>query len=170
MPSLLHRELPAVLAAIGGAAAVGATLGLPTGTQALLSQGALLPLIILAVALVCSPALFIGAGLLGAKSSIADVCHAIGQGAVSSGHALLGFVPVALFLTATRASERHPAIAVVGLIVVATVAGSLRTWYALSSKDEDRKRLLPYFVCWSGASLTLGGLLLFHSFRIGGVL
>jgi hypothetical protein len=170
MPTLLRREMQAVLAAIGGAAAVGATLGLPTGTQALLTQGALLPLIILAVALVCSPALFIGAGLLGAKSGIADVCHAIGQGAVASGHALLGFVPVALFLTATKASERHPAIAVVGLIVVAAAAGSLRTWYVLRAKGEGNMRLLPYFVCWSWASLTLGGLLLFHAFRIGGVL
>jgi len=169
MPTLLRRDLQA-LAAVGGAAAIGAILGLPTGTRALLAQGALLPLIILAVALVCSPALFIGAGLLGAKPGIADVCHAVGQGALASGHALLGFVPVALFLTATRATGRHPAVAVIGLLVVAVVAGSLRTWHVLGAKGEGNKRLLPYFVCWSGASLTLGGLLLFHAFRIGGVL
>jgi hypothetical protein len=170
MPKSFSREIRAVLAATGGAAAVGSILGLPSGTQSLLTQGAMLPLIILAVAVVCAPALFIGVGLLGAKSSIPEVCRAVGQGALATGHALLGFVPVALFLTATRAGEHHPAVAVIGLVAVAVVAGALRTLHALAVGSEHKQRLIPYFVCWSGASLTLGALLLFHSFRIGGAL
>ena len=168
MPQQISREIQAILAAVGGAAAVGSIVGLPHGTQALLAQGATLPLILLAVGVVCSPALFIGAGLLGSKATVPHIARAVGQGTIAAGHTLLGFVPVALFLTATRASATTPAVAVFGLIAIAVVAGLLRTWHALIAESEDRQRLAAYFVCWSGASLTLGGLLLFHSLRLGG--
>jgi hypothetical protein len=170
MPQRISRKIQAILAAVGGAGAVGSIVGLPRGTQALLAQGATLPLILAAVAVICSPALFIGTALLGNKASVSQIASAIGQGTMAAGHALLGFVPVALFLTATRPASSGPAIAVFGLIAIAVVAGLLRTWHALAAGCEYRKRLAPYFVCWSGASLTLGGLLLFHSIRLGGVL
>lgn len=153
-PSLSSRSVPLILA---GPALVGAALGLQGGPVQILSHAATLPLILVGVALLMLPALYIGAAFLG----VAPEARAIPlRGAAAmrdTSIILLGLVPALFFLVA---ASLEPATATtLGVLVVglAAVLG-LRSLYL--RLFEAASGALPLFVLWSLVTFGIGGQLI----------
>jgi hypothetical protein len=158
-----------VATAMGGSLALGAILGLPMGPQALLRMALALPLVLLGVGIICAPALCIGGGLLDRDFSLLSTVTAFGAGLQATGYALLGFVPVALFLASTGEDGPKGSLPVVGLISTAVLLGLARLWSALTMAPAARPRILLLFLGWSVVSLGIGGILMARILFAGGL-
>ena len=153
-------DVRALATAVGGSLALGALLGLPFGPQALVRTALTLPAVLFGVAIICAPALCIGGNLLGRELAIDSAAAAFATALGATGHALLGFVPVALFLATTGSDHEAAGMPVVALIAIAVLLGLMRLWSALAVERERRARILPLFLGWSVVSLGIGILLM----------
>ena len=149
------RRLPM---AIAGPALVGAALGLPDGPAAVAARAALLPAIVLGVALIMLPALYIGAAFLGVAPSARSVVTAAGSALADTGTVFLGLAPALAFLVV--ASTRPASVELLGYLAVAlAVVIGLRALY-LRLFMERAARVVPLFACWAAVSVGIGARLL----------
>jgi len=149
------RGLPLALA---GPALAGAALGLPHGPAALATRAALLPAIIVGVALIMLPALYIGAAFLGVAPNARSVISAAGSALADTGMVFLGLAPALLFLVA--ASTVTTTVVGLGYLTVAlAVAIGLRALY-LRLFTGNARRSVPLFACWAMVSLGIGARLM----------
>jgi hypothetical protein len=152
--------LRSVALAAGGALALGALLGLPFGPQALVRMAITLPAVLFGVSAICAPALCIGGCLLDGGFPLGSAAVAFASALRATGHVLIGFVPVALFLATTGVDQAGRILPVAALIAIAVFLGLVRLWAALGVARGAWPRLLPLFAGWSAVSLGIGLILM----------
>ena len=160
-------DVRSLATAIAGSLALGALLGLPLGPQTLGRMAVTFPLVLFGVAITCAPALLIGGSLTDSGFKLDSAVRALGAGLQATGYALLGFVPVALFLACTGETGVRGVMPTFGLIATAVLLGLVRVWGALGVAREARSRMIPLFLGWSVVSLGIGTILLARAIEGG---
>ncbi len=171
--SISHSTAAALLRAVAGPATAGLCYGLATDLPTALHLAALLPALVLGVAALMIPALYVGSALAG----VAPPGRAFARAALDAlddlGVTLLGLSPALAFLVV--AAQHASWSAVFELIAVATAVGlALRSLYlrlfSTPAADDDvsppllahHLRALPLFGGWSLVSVGLGLRALVH--------
>lgn len=155
-----------MLASVGGPLILGAVIGLPFGTQSVLRQSVTLPLIVLGLALLMAPALYIGLSLVGAAPPATQVVRSVGRGLRAKGIVLAGLAPAAAFLV-TTASHVIVTYALATLVLAgAALVGMRRVYRELFPDGASLARATALFVAWAVVSLLLGAQLLFSTWRM----
>lgn len=142
--------------ALAGPMVMGAVLGLPSGVARMLTESLLLPAVVLGVAVLMAPALYIGLSLIGAAPPAAAVLSAFGAGLRACGILLAGLAPATAFLIVT--ANGTWAVWAFGSIVVAAGAllGLRRLFGELRDDSTSALRTAPLYAVWSLVSLGLG--------------
>jgi hypothetical protein len=151
--------------AIAGPALVGAALGLHAGPAELLARAATLPAIVVGVALLMLPALYIGAAFLGVAPRAGAVARSGVAALADTGVVMLGLAPSLLFLVA--ASTSAAAVSALALIVLAlAVAIGLRALFARLFERRGAAAI-GLFACWSLVSAGIGAQLVARAVPLG---
>ena len=117
-----------VLLALGGAAATGAILGLPEGPMVIGARALALPAILLGVAVVMVPPLYIASTTFGVAPPAARFLECTSDALRDGGRVLLGMAPALAFMVAT--STIGETVWVLGnLVVVLAALLATRTLY-----------------------------------------
>jgi hypothetical protein len=158
-----------LLPGLAGTLAAGAVLGLPFGPRQVVHLGLLFPAIIFGVTLFCAPTLCIASSLLGNALEPARAASALSEGVASAGHALLGVLPVGLFLATTSASRDDGFLVLVPLVLTGIVVGVVRLAVALRPLWQERPVMKALLFGWTAMAMAMG-LLLFGRCLPGGAL
>jgi len=158
-----------LLPGLAGTLAAGGVLGLPFGPRQVVHLALLFPAIIFGVTLFCAPSLCIASSLLGNALEPARAVSALSDAVASAGHALLGLLPVGLFLATTSASRTEGFFVVVPLVLTGIVVGLVRLAVALRPLWQQRLAMQALVLGWTGMTVTMG-LLIFGRYLSGGVL
>lgn len=159
--------------AIGGPALMGAVLGLPLGLAGMAAGALALPAIVFGVALLTSPALYIGASLVGIAPPASDSLRAGVRALRASGLVLLGLAAPAAFLLATTApagagAGAHEGVRLFALAVVggAALAGFRKAYHDLFRLERvhDHVTAFVLFGAWALMTSLMGAKLLIDSF------
>ena len=144
------------LLAAAGPLAIGAIVGAQGGALAIAQRSVTLPLILLGVAAVMLPALYIGTSLIGAAPPARDVAAAFGRGFRACGVSLLGLAAPAAFLLATSRSDAM-GVALGALITAVGAFAGLRVISGdLFSETRDAFLVRCVFGVWALVSLGIG--------------
>ncbi|HEY3353621.1 MAG TPA: hypothetical protein VGQ83_10255 [Polyangia bacterium] len=167
MPRLESLPLPrprTLLVVLGGPALVGACLGLPFGLRALATEAALVPAIVLGLAALMIPALYIGSSLLGIAPPAASVALAVGHALRVMGVALCGLTPPAAFLLATSCTPTVARLLAALVLGGAAICALRLLYHSMFVSRGTHLKVLPLFTAWAfvtgaiGARLLLGTL------------
>lgn len=153
-------EPTAWLAAIGGPMILGAVLGLPFGAAAILRQALALTGVVLGVAALMGPALYVGLSLIGTAPPALQVVRGLGRGLRSCGLVLAGLAPAAAFLVTTADSQLFALGIGIWVVLFATLVGLGRAFRELLPPGSVRLRALSMFAAWAVVALGLGAHLL----------
>ena len=142
-------------ALIGGPMLVGACFGLQTGLLEALEASVAVPAVLVGVALLMAPALYIGAAFLGVAPAARDAARAVGAALADAGLLMLGLVPAFAFLLAT--SGDVALFLLTHLVVLTSVAVALlalrRRLFAGSGRPIASTAL---FLLWALVGLGIG--------------
>ncbi len=143
-----------LLFALAGPVALGALLGLEVGPATALLKALILPTILLGVATVMVPALYIGSTLTGMAPPASAMAGSLGRGFRACGLVMLGLAGPVLFLLAT--TESATTTTFLGICTtLAGVSAGLRIIFA----DLFEKRSLTAcmaFAAWALVALGIG--------------
>jgi hypothetical protein len=146
--------------ALSGPIALGAVLGLGSGSRAIFAQSVLLPCLVVGLTLALAPALYIGLSLAGGAPPPLALIGELRKGLASTGTVMAGLSPAVLFLVV--ASGDHSANVVLGIAVAggAALIGLRQLFCGLIQKSPSRQRFALIFVPWTMIALSLGSDLL----------
>lgn len=143
-----------VVLMFAGPAAIGAALGLFDGPSALITRAVVFPTIIIGVAALMLPALYIGAAFLGVAPKAQAVARSARAALGDMGVVFLGLAAPLFFLVA--ASTELGTVRVLGhLIVGVGVALGLRALF-IRLFDRRSPRAIGLFAGWSLVSVGIG--------------
>lgn len=155
----VHSPARSVLLIIGGPALVGAALGLATSLGAALTRALLTPAIIVGVAALMLPALYIGAAFFGVAPRASAVVRSSVAALADMGVVFIGLAAPLFFLVA--ASTQKTSVHILGVMVLGL--GLVLGFRALYVRlfDQRSLRALALFTLWalisSGIGSQLGG-------------
>ncbi|ACY12912.1 hypothetical protein [Haliangium ochraceum] len=152
LPAASWRDM--LLATLAGPVALGAVLGLEVGPLTALLKSLALPAVLLGVAAVMVPALYVGATLTGAAPPAHLLVRSLGRGFRACGLVMLGLVAPALFLLATT-----QALGVAALVGTAATAAGVLIGLRVLFTDLFRGRstvAIAAFALWSLVALGIG--------------
>lgn len=137
-----------------GPAAIGAALGLTEGPTILISRAAALPAVIVGVAALMLPALYIGSAFLGVAPKARAVARSSKEALKDMGIIFLGLAPPLIFLVA--ASMEGSTVRLLGSLVVGLgVALGLRALY-VRLFDRRSFKAVGLFAGWSLVCVGIG--------------
>jgi ABC-type transport system involved in cytochrome c biogenesis permease subunit len=139
---------------IAGPALIGAALGLPEGVGTSAARAAVLPAIVVGVALLTLPALYIGAAFFGVAPRAQAVVRSASGALKDMGIVFFGLAAPLVFLVA--ASTESTTVRILGQLAVSL--GVVLGFRALYVRLFDRRslRALTLFVCWAMVSFGIG--------------
>ena len=143
-PASGGRILAGAFLALGGAAVTGFVLGLHEGPLAMGAEALTVATLVLAVAIVMVPPLYIATAALGFAPPAGEFVAGTAESLRRAGIVLFGLAPPLAFLTATSGVAETRwllANAVVGLAAVLAVRA---LWYRLFAREGDHE--MPGFV------------------------
>ncbi|WP_428265953.1 hypothetical protein [Haliangium sp.] len=143
-----------LLAAVCGPVALGVILGLEVGPAAALLKAVALPGVLLAVAAVMVPALYIGATLAGVAPPALDMLSSLGRGFRACGLVMLGLAAPVVFLLATTSAPGVPVLLGACVTAAAVVTG-LRVLFSDLFAGATL-RAMAGFAAWSVVALGIG--------------
>jgi hypothetical protein len=155
-----------ILAALGGPVALGAAMGLPFGVKGMLGEALALPELLLGMALLTTPALYIAATLIDAAPPASRMAKAVAAALRGAGLVMVGLAPVAGFLHATMLGTRF--VYVSGALAVggAVLAGLRSLNRDLVVDTPNAFRFQPLFALWAAVSMALGAHLFFATLGV----
>ena len=163
-PQLLPRGPLTHLSAVAGPMLIGACLNMRHGALSMLEGAVALPAIMIGVALLMAPALYIGAAFLGVAPSARDTLATLTAGLGDAGLCLVGAAPALAFLIATSTGWVS-ALLLGHLIVAVSLLLSLRTLFRrLFGGGERRGRALLLLLGWTVVAFGIGERLFLEAF------
>lgn len=150
------RVTTSALLAAAGPAAVGAVMGLGTDWRAAPLLVVALPAVVLGVAALTTPALYIGAAFAGVAPSPRAAGAAAGSALADMGRVMLGLAPPLLFLAATAGEGATVAWLGRGAVLLAALVGLRLLKWRLFDDIEDGGRGVAVFGTWALVALGIG--------------
>lgn len=146
-----------LLLIVSGPALVGACAGIGVSAQTTIASAGTLPGVVIGLAVLMVPALYIGLALLDAAPEAADVLDGAVDGLVRMGMYCLGLAPALLFLAATSASE-GPAVVLARLVLAVGALVALWRFGALvrAQSDDFGPAASAVFGVWALTGLVIG--------------
>lgn len=156
---------------MGGFALVGACLGLRTDLTASLILAAALPAIWIGVALLTTPALYIGAAFMGVNPDPRRTMAALKRGLADAGIVLAGLTPALLFLTATTTNRVLSMLIGLAVLAMGAMLAQGIVYPRLFPRQAGepayiRFRTRGLWLAWSLVGLGIGAYLVFRSFSL----
>ena len=165
-PTLLPRGPLTHLSAVAGPMLVGACLHLQAGAMAMLEGAVRLPAIMIGVAVLMAPALYIGSAFLGVAPSARETATTLAAALGDAGLVLVGTAPALAFLIATSTGQAA-GLLLGHLVVFVAVVLALRTlWRRLFSEAPHRARALALFFGWTIVAFGIAERLVLEAFVI----
>lgn len=152
--SALRERASGALLASFGAAVVGAICGLPEGAPSILRHALVLPIIVIGVAAVMLPSLYIGGAALEFAPPAAAFEAAVRDAMRHAGRVLLGFAAPLAVLVAT--SSLWATVWILSNIVLglAALLAVRSIWYALFDKQAHRPMWI--YLLWLAVGMSIG--------------
>ncbi len=148
--------------ASAGPVAIGAILGMQSGAPAIVEKSLALPLLLVGVAVIMLPALYIGISLIGAAPPARDVMRAVARGFRACGVILLGLTAPSAFLLATSQNGVLAALLGAAVVAVGAFAGLRVIFSDLVSRRSEPVLIAAVFALWSLVSLAIGARMYFQ--------
>lgn len=142
--------------ALLGPIVLGAVLGIPLGTSALLKEALILPSVLFGTTLLMVPALYIGATILGVAPSASTVGKALVRSLISCGAMLLGLSPLCAFLLLTTTNVELVWFLGTGALTASILLGLRALRETMFDSNQKTHIWLPLFWVWAGLSLLVG--------------
>lgn len=155
--------------AIGGPTLIGALIGLGTGggLAGAVQHGFTLTAIIVGVAALTLPALYVGAAMNGLAPPLRDAARASQAAMVDAGIVMLGLAPVLAFFALT-ASSGATVLVLVHLLLAIGLLIPMQALYVRVFADADRQHVaLSLFAAWALVALAMGWKFFFDTMTAG---
>lgn len=145
-----------LLVAAGGAALLGACLGLRGGLESTLARAVGLPVVVFGVALAAAPTLYVGAALLGSAPPAREFRDAALRALRDMGVLMAGLAPAALLLLASLHTIFASGVVAFALLGLTALFGLRSFFVAWELDPATARRLGPLALGWVALVLKAG--------------
>jgi hypothetical protein len=142
--------------ALSGPIALGAVLGLGSGSRAIFAQSLLLPCLVVGLTLALAPALYIGLSLAGGAPPALAVLGELRKGLMSTGIVMAGLSPAVAFLVVSSGARTGSVLLGIAVAGGAALIGLRQLFRGLLDKTPSKERFALIFVPWAMIALALG--------------